>query len=237
MKKTPLIIFLFIYFASYAQNLVLNPDFELYRCAPWLNSSIEDCNSWTNPTLASPDYFNNNCIEEKTVAIPQKYWGFQMPKSGNSYAGIIAYDNRKHNPQEAGAEYLQGSLSETMQANKTYNVEFSVSLAECSKISLQHLGIFFSEKEIKEKTVGLLKFIPQVISHTDISDTSKWVTIKETYLAKGNEKYFIIGCFDDGQKIKFDKVKPSKSIPDPRDYAYYFIDDMIITSPTGVRQQ
>lgn len=238
MRKALILLFCFYLLGEVnAQvNLVLNPDFELYRYAPWLISSIEDCNSWTSPTKSSPDYFNNNCTQEKTAAIPSNYWGYQLPKSGNSYAGIIAYDNRKHDAEQAGAEYLQGILSEALQQNVTYTVEFCVSLAECSKISLEHLSIYFSEKELKENTIGLLKLNPQITSHASISDTSKWVTISETYIAKGNEKYFTIGCFDNGQKIKFHKVSPSRSIPDPRDYAYYFIDAVVISAPTGVRQ-
>lgn len=182
--------------------------------------------------MGSPDYFNNSCLETKTSAIPQKYWGYQLPQSGNSYIGIIAYDYRKHSPGEAGAEYIQGSLSEPLKANERYSVQFHVSLAECSKLALQNLGVCFSEKIMNEKTVELLKLNPQVTTHVNLSDTSEWIAINETYTANGNEKYFIIGCFNNGKKVKFKKVSPSKDIPDPRDYAYYYIDNVIIKPET-----
>jgi len=182
--------------------------------------------------MSSPDYFNNSCLERRTSAIPQKYWGYQLPKSGNSYIGIIAYDYRKQSASEAGAEYIQGSLSQPLKANEKYSIEFYVSLAECSKVAVQNFGIFFSEKATKEKTVELLKLNPQVTTHIDLSDTSKWIEINETYIANGNEKYFVIGCFNNGKKVKFKKVNPSKGIPDPRDYAYYYIDNVIIKPET-----
>lgn len=228
MKLFSFIVFFILSLTGNTQNLAQNPDFELFNCSTCYLSSIENCSDWTSPTMSSPDYFNNSCLEYKTASVPQKYWGFQLPKSGYSYVGIIAYDFRKHNPEEAGAEYIQGRLSEPLKANEYYSIELNISLAECSKISLQNIGIYFSENEIKEKTVGLLKLKPQVISHINLSDTSKWATINETFTAKGNEHYFIIGCFDEGKKIKFRKVNTSKEIPDPRDYAYYFIDNIII---------
>lgn len=232
MKRTLHIILICLPFIGHAQNLVLNPDFELYHCDSWNISSIEDCNNWTTPTMSSPDYFNNSCLESRTSAIPQKYWGYQLPESGNSYIGIIAYDYRKQSADEAGAEYIQGSLSEPLKANEKYIVEFYVSLAECSKLALQNLGVYFCEKVTKEKTVELLKLTPQVTTHVNLSDTSKWIAINETYIAKGNEKYFIIGCFNNGKKVKFKKVSPSKDIADPRDYAYYYIDNVIIRPET-----
>ena len=234
MKRTLIINLICLSFIGHAQNLVLNPDFELYHCDPWYISSIEDCNNWTTPTMSSPDYFNNSCLESRTCAIPQKYWGYQLPKSGNSYIGIIAYDYRKQSADEAGAEYIQGSLAEPLKANEKYTVEFYVSLAECSKLALQNLGVYFSEKVTKEKTVELLKLTPQVITHVNLSDTSKWISINETYTAKGNEKYFIIGCFSNGKNVKFKKVSPSKDIPDPRGYAYYYIDNVNIKPETEI---
>ncbi len=215
-------------FPGRAQNIVLNPDFEFSNCAPWYISGLENCTDWNNPTMSSPDYFNNNCAEYKIPFASKNYWGYQLPLSGNTYTGIIAYDFRKQNQEEAGGEYLQGHFSEPLKAKQKCTIEFSVSLAECSKISLQHLEVYFSEKEIKEKTVQLLKLKPQVTTHVNISDTSQWVTILENFTAKGGENYFTIGCFETGKKIKFKKVHPSKDIMDPRDYAYYYIDNVIV---------
>jgi OmpA-OmpF porin, OOP family len=228
MKQSLLIFLFFLFIIGRSQNLVLNPDFELYHCDKWYISSIEDCDNWTSPTMTSPDYFNNSCLENGTSAIPQKYWGHQLPKSGKSYMGIIAYDYRKQNSEEAGAEYIQGSLSETLKANQKYIIQFYVSLAECSKLALKNIGFYFSDKKTKEKTLELLKLNPQIITNINLSDTSKWIAINETYIATGKENYFIIGCFNNGKKVKFNKVNPAKYIPDPRGYAYYYVDNVII---------
>ena len=236
MKKSFILITLFFSISGQSQNLVLNPDFEQFHCYPWSISSIEDCDNWSNPTLNSPDYFNNDCKENKTSVIPDyHWWGYQLPESGNSYAGFFAYRPTNNKPEESVAEYIEGELASPLKANEKYIVKLNVSLAECSTLALKKLEIYFSENKIKEKTVLLLKYNPQVVSHININDTAKWVTIEETYIAKGNEKYLTIGCFNNGEKIKYDKVANSKAIKDPRGEAYYFIDDVSITPEIAVK--
>ncbi|MGZ4118016.1 MAG: OmpA family protein, partial [Bacteroidia bacterium] len=231
MRKNILILFILFFFSlkGYDQNLVLNADFEQFHCAPWYISSIEDCDHWSNPTMNSPDYFNNDCKENKTSAVPDlNWWGYQLPQSGNSYAGFFAYRPTNNKQEESIAEYIEAELSSPLKANEKYIIKLHVSLAECSTFALNKLEVYFSENKIKEKTVLLLKYDPQVESHVNINDTAKWVTVEETFIAKGNEQYMTIGCFNTGKKIKYSKVDHSKAIKEPRGEAYYFIDNVSV---------
>jgi OOP family OmpA-OmpF porin len=214
---------------GHSQNLVINPGFEYYHCTDWDISSIEICNDWMAPSFQTPDYFNNVCKEYRTAIIPDLYWwGPQLPRTGNAYMGIIAFRPNGGDPETIMCEYIEGKLLKPLEQGVRYTVKLNVSLAECSRISLKNIGLYFSEKVIKEKSSYPFKFVPQVTFLSSVADTTNWVTLSETYTAKGNEKYFVIGCFDNGKKIKFKKVSPSKKIRGPREEAYYFIDDVSV---------
>jgi outer membrane protein OmpA-like peptidoglycan-associated protein len=215
-------------FASHSQNLVFNPGFEYYRCSGWSISSIELCTDWSAPSEQTPDYFNNACAQFKTSVIPDlHWWGPQLPRTGNSYMGIIAI-RPNNGPEDALCEYIQGTLRKPLEEGVKYTISVNVSLAECSMLSLKYLDVYFSEKKIKDKNLRPLKYNPQVRLSSEGADTVNWVTLSQTFTARGNETHFIIGCFDNGKKVKYSKVRPSKAIKGPRDEAYYFIDDVSV---------
>lgn len=154
--------------------------------------------------------------------------GTTTPRTGNAYIGIIAYRPNEGDPETIICEYAEGKLLKPLEQGARYTVKVNVSLAECSGISLNKLGIYFSKNVIKEKNSYPLKFNPQVILISNRADTVNWITLSETYTANGDEAYFVIGCFDNEKKIKFNKVSPSKEIQNPRKEAYYFIDDVSV---------
>jgi OOP family OmpA-OmpF porin len=229
--KYSIIVYLLIIITlhGHSQNLVINPGFEYYRCTAWYISSIELCNDWMAPSIQTPDYFNNACREDRTAIIPDlHWWGPQLPRTGNAYMGIIAFRPNGGDPETIICEYIEGKLLKPLEQGVRYTVKLNVSLAECSRISLKNIGLYFSEKMIKEKSSYPIKLHPQVTFLSSVVDTANWITLSETYTAKGNEEYFVIGCFDNGKKIKFNKVSPSKAIHGPREEAYYFIDDVSV---------
>lgn len=211
----------------YSQNLVPNPGFEEFRCSGWYISSLESVKDWKNPTMASPDYFNNACADKKIESIPSKYYGGQHCYNGSAYVGIIAcFDHKRLKQEDPGAEYIQVKLLEPLQRGEKYLVKADFSLAECSKAAVSEIGFLFTPGEIKNRTTGLLKYKPQVVSNANLTDTMRWVTSEREYIAEGGELYLTIGCFNTGSLPKMASVKPSPAILDARDYAYYFIDNV-----------
>jgi hypothetical protein len=230
MEKKPRIILLFLFGISLtnilAQNLVPNPGFESYHCKHWFLSSLENCNSWTS--LQSPDYFNTTCTQFKTVAIPDTdWWGPQLPKEGNAYAGIIAYRPNGKSIEKALAEYLLTELTTPLMAGITYQVEMSVSLAECSGLAVP-LSVYFTKERVKGNVSPVLAYAPQV-NFKLVNDTAKWITLQQAFVARGGEKYLVVGCFAPQRKAKTHRVEPSKAIRSPRGEAYYFIDAVSVS--------
>ena len=92
MKK-PLLLFIFFLlfiFNVKGQNLVPNGDFEGYSGCPSNISQLDSSLFWINPTIATPDYFNQ-CDTGFTVDIPSNAFGFQNTHSGAAYSGIYFF--------------------------------------------------------------------------------------------------------------------------------------------------
>lgn len=226
MKK--ILVFSLLAFLNHsnAQNLVSNPGFDEFEETRWSTSTLEYCTGWTNPTLASPDYFNSALSHNPHLVDPKTWWGYQTPLSGTACTGIIAYWPEDNKPY---SEYLEARLIQPLVEGEIYEVSMNVSLAECSTLSLTSLGIYLSDKEIFMKTVAMLKYKPQLVFDIRTADTSSWTKLSLTYTARGGEQYMIIGQFSYDQYIKIKKEMPSPSITEARMQAYYFIEDVSVT--------
>jgi hypothetical protein len=94
VKKASFLFMLCFFQLAYceAQNLVPDPSFEIYSNCPQGSNQLDYASSWFNPSLTSPDYFNA-CDTIGEVSTPYNWWGFQIPRTGAAYAGIIVYVN------------------------------------------------------------------------------------------------------------------------------------------------
>lgn len=228
MKLFFTLFFAFICCGCFCQNLILNPGFESFQCAPWFISSIEICDQWSSPTLQTPDYFNNACEKYKASTYPDKHWwGPQLPHSGNSYVGIIAFRPNHKEVEKSVAEYLQVKLSEPLKRGIKYNLSLYISFSESSLFSLKTLEVYVSDKKINTKAFQILPYKPSMIL-TLINDTALWVKVHSSFIAHGEEEFLIIGCMPIEKKVKIKKVKASSEIKSPRSESYYFIDDVIL---------
>src|SRR5215203_3719729 len=102
----------------YSQNLVVNPDFEIYGIVPcgWTGSPVDFANAtsgWTSPTGATPDIFstliNSSCTNFLPHSTDITCNGWQSPNSGEIFGGFYT--------QVGGSnwrEYLQAELSQPM---------------------------------------------------------------------------------------------------------------------------
>lgn len=102
------IIFLFFVTKITAQvNLVSNPSFELYDSCPNSGGQIYYADNWFQPyavngnvtLISSSDYFNS-CSSIAGVGVPQNSVGYQIPLTGNAYAGIICFGPGAFNYRE-----------------------------------------------------------------------------------------------------------------------------------------
>ena len=128
--------------SSFAQNLAPNPDFESYTQCP-TGYEIPGpppllCYPWVAAAWGTTDYLNS-CSNPSDVGVPDNDPGWQMPVSGNGYAGFIA----KATVGDDYREYLQGPLVSPLIGGKWYYVSFYVSLAN-EYCGIQQIGAYFT---------------------------------------------------------------------------------------------
>lgn len=111
------IIFLLLYVVCLysiptAQNLIKNPSFEDYYNCPfdlipgtnqnnkcYIKNNI--LKNWTDPTKCTSDFIHQCSLGQEPgpnvalfpCGVPENVFGFQIPKSGLGYAGILTYNN------------------------------------------------------------------------------------------------------------------------------------------------
>jgi len=241
------ILFVFLVITSfsypvYSQNLVPNASFEEY-----VDFNSKKSTEWHKvQETDTPDYFNLNS-NRPSNNIFDKYMGGTSAKSGDGFIGLFFY---RLNPQrniKNVREYIQTGLSESLQKDSLYRVEFSLCLDAESNAAIRNLGICFNtEPLIDYSEYKLFTLKPQIEFSLSSPDCrNNWITFSTFYQAKGNEKYLVLGNFkndrntsiqrlsqikDQDNKEKWDLVNGEKA-------AYYYIDDIIIEKITLVKDQ
>ena len=212
-----------------AQNLVPNPDFELYGTVPcgWTATPMDfnnAINSWTDPTQATPDIQSTLISQSCSNFQPNSTYagctnGPQAPHSGNIFAGFYT--------QVGGStwrEYLQVQLTSPMVVGIPYVVQLYVSLGDESQNATNNIGVGFSTTVTNSGISGELGYAPQVNFTNVISDTSNWVFLSDTLVPTQPYEFIIIGNFYNDAGTSVATLYPSACW----DRAYYYCDDVMI---------
>ncbi|MES1224806.1 MAG: gliding motility-associated C-terminal domain-containing protein [Bacteroidota bacterium] len=189
---------------------------------------------WVQPTAGTSDYFNS-CAGGTQFSIPKNSFGYQFSHSGNGYAGFFAWGKTLFSPPNA-REYVQCPLIDSLEENKSYFVEFFVSLSNTplfspSNAAVNTVGAYLSDSAVFSiNTSGFFDvvYIPQVQSQFNIflSDTMNWMKIGGIYKAHGGEHFITIGNFNDDQHT--DTLNVVNGITPSAAASYYYIDDVSI---------
>lgn len=217
-------------------NLVPNPSFEIHDSCPTSIGQINYCKYWYAPTTGTSDYYNqcyDTLIGDNYGEVPKNHMGFQNPiQNGISYAGIISYDYIGPIFNPTSREYLQSMLTTTLIANQKYYVSMYVSLSDSSVFATDDLGVYFSQTAITRNDYKAFGYTPQINNTEDnmITDNINWTKISGSFIAIGNEQYITIGNFKNDLNTDTIWVKPL--IPFVSDYnsAYYFIDEVCVST-------
>jgi hypothetical protein len=226
IKNITLLVLTFICVNTKSQNLVPNPSFKTYYNCSDQWQYITNAIYWKG--METPDYFNS-CIMPGTIfntSIPKNYFGFQMPKSGSAYAGLITYyvsDFR---------EFIQAKLSQKLNINTTYCVNVNVALADTSLYAIKKLGVYLTTDTIIPPYLATTTppyysftyYNPQIESNMLLSDTANWTSISGSFLSLGNEGYITIGNFRDDLSTDTTSVRNNTSYT----ASYYYIDDVSV---------
>ena len=231
MKK--LIIYLLTIFPLFgiSQNFVPNPSFEqLDSCPPPTVGSINYAVPWYSPTLSTPNTFNACAVNSWEFGIPSNIFGYQNPRTGNGYAGIVTYYSISH-----GRDYISVKLDNPLIAGKKYCIGFYASLSNYdttiwpnggSRYAIDCLGAYLSDSAIHLNTSYIIPVIPQIVNPSGnyLVDTLNWMLISGTYISKlGGEQYLTIGNFNLDDSTNIIQVSMSHS-----GGADYYIDDVYV---------
>jgi len=223
-------------------NLVPNPSFETYTSCPTSLGKIKfatpwDLAIWNN----SSDYFNS-CNPSGWSSVPSNLFGFQYPRTGNAYAGIITYSwNSVPNNYR---EYIQVELVDSLHQGVEYCLNLFVSPGDsCRRVS-NDFGAYFSTSLIVDSCGGLpycnLPFQPQIEnpSTNDLNDRNSWIEISGSFVASGGEKFLILGNFKDTSSST--ATLTGWSNIQSLAHTYYYIDDVFLApcdSITGLKDE
>jgi gliding motility-associated-like protein len=209
-------------------NLVPNGSFEEYDTCPNNYSQIDHAKYWHSPLQTTPDYFNS--CASLYCSTPLNLAGYQIPKSGNGYSGIIIYSSGF--PIE-WMEYLQVKLIQKLVCGRKYKFSFSLSVAETeSTYAVNLISAKLSDIPITS-TDNIQPIItsPTFTYNEFMADTSNWIDLSWDYVAIGTEEYLTIGNFT--SSVNIDTININTNGVEP--VSYLFIDDVkLIEYPDSI---
>ena len=207
------------------QNLVPNWSFEDTVSCPTGGGAVNLAVGWSS-FAHTPDYCNS--CNTSFVSVPSNQWGYQYPKTGNAYIGLICYLSIV--PDER--EYVGIQLTQSLLIGERYYVSFYAAMAY--NMQSQRFGIATNKLGIKMSTVSYsanihapTDNISQVYSNSVITDTLNWTKISGSFIADSAYQYIVIGNFFNDSlttKISFDTNAW---------YADYYIDDIRMSTDSS----
>ncbi|HBS85604.1 MAG: hypothetical protein A2W91_14425 [Bacteroidetes bacterium GWF2_38_335] len=243
------IFVLFFSFRIVSQNLVPNPSFEDLNAYPYEISQWKFVKKWFS--IGTADVYHVTPLgmnQDNDVGVPKNSSGYQMPKTGNAYAGIITSNeiNRNFN-----REYIYTYLTNSLEKDTVYYAEMYVSLASNS-VCVYSLGMYFSDSFPKRAIItgeiaNKVRFVkykktdkiyanvfnnsPQVKNPSGnfLYDTLNWTKISGYFKAMGGEKLLLIGDFSNPLEIEYSNL-------DSDGWAYYYIDDITVCKKNEYRE-
>ncbi len=230
MKKALIIIILIsisqLKFLNAQVNLVPNPSFEtITTCnlgAGGINSG--EVPPWDSPSDGSPDPYNTCNIGSISGWVPNNWWGYQNPHSGNGYAGEVFFATSSGQDVR---EYLQIQLDSTLIAGKKYCSSFYINCVNVTNVVCNNFGMYFSNAHHYVQSLSPLNFTPQINDTSIVSDTVGWTLVSGDFIANGGEKYLIIGNFYSNL------LTDTATVNGLYHQSYYFIDDVSVIDCTN----
>lgn len=233
MKSIPTISLLLTCGLCFGQNLVPNWNFEQYSTCPTSLNQLSRATYWTNPGTGSPDYYNS-CATNPFSDVPKNWPGYEFPRSGEAYAGIIVTNHAPHPTVNSNyREYLQTPLTDTLVGGINYFIKFFVSAGDSMNYISNNIGVYFSKVAIQDTCANCpLPYIPQFENTSILNSRSGWSVVLGTYTAMGGEKYILIGNYKDSI-ASVETYTGWFTTNSSKNLAYYYVDDVCISTDTS----
>ena len=183
-------------------NLVTNPGFEGIEGKLKKLGQIDKASNWISPTAVSADLFSAS-VKEAPNSVPQNDKGKEDARTGENYAGIVAYSyNNKEN-----RTYIMAPLTDKLEKDVKYCYKMYVSLSDLSKYAVNNIGATFQKKAF---SIDAKKDIVFTDGEAFVTNTRNkvynarynWEPICGEYTASGGEKFIVIGNFESNKNIR-----------------------------------
>ena len=205
-------------------NLVPNPSFEdTVSCPPSL-SSMDQAQYWSSYRNTA-DYFNTCATVQ--AGVPNNFFGYQLPNSGNAYAGVYCYD-----PSGNYREFIGVPLTQTLNIGVKYFLSVYINRADFHSWSSDHFGFKFSTVQYDYFTNPAPIFnSANYYSSNIVTDSVGWTKISGSFIADSLYKYLVLGAL-------FDSAQTNIIIGwYPNDASYYYIDDVCVSTDSLICSQ
>ena len=226
--------------AGMAQNLVVNPSFEIIADCPQypivLGFQQNARPAGWLPVNDTPDYFNTCEPYGTEGSVPVNMCGWQQPFDGEAYSGMYSFFQNGN----LGHEMMATELNEALVTGQTYYVSFYANAAaggiEWPMMATSHLGALFT-MNVHEWVSGMplypLHNFAHVYSTSVVSDTANWTLISGSFVADSTYRYMVIGNHFDNTHASGDTIVT----PDSTAFlyrAYTYVDQVCVSpSPAG----
>mgnify|MGYP002783587932 CR=1 FL=1 len=207
------------------QNLVPNFSFEQYTICPRSFSAYPHdfrVPGWASANTGTPDYYNKCSWAETNV--PKNWAGVSNAHDGVAYVGIYGGQRPGGNGYR---EYIQTELTQPLQAGKKYRLAFWYKLSSYSMVSIDHMGLALSDTLVKVPHDKVMAAVPVLQVKRPAKNAGGWEQAKMHYIAKGGEKFLVIGNFVANEKLEtlFLPQRSGKSAM-LGSSAYFYIDEV-----------
>jgi len=186
------------------------------------------CRNVTNPNIfTTPDYLNFFCQKKKVDYRPYILFD-TSPHSGNAYIGLVSRTELAYSYQE----YALLEFDSLLIGGRKYELNFYVKLLN-QKYFQNVFDILFTEKRkfntrlVKGYAIIDEPNVTSICKQGGYIDTLHWEKVTAQYVAKGNEKYLLVGL-NYGTLLKTNYSSKKKYIfnSDSKDnICYYYFDD------------
>jgi hypothetical protein len=225
---TFLFSFLLLIQNNKSQNLVPNPSFEVYKSCPSMQGQVDSTIGWIS-FCRSPDYFNS-CAQPTTgCSVPYNFFAYQAPSTGNAYSGLATYDSMYRDIREFEAIELFTPLTKGVRYYVSFKTCLAYSFDLGTAIATNNIGVRFTtfRADNWNNCLSTTNFA-HVFDSTVIKDTLQWSSVRGSFVADSNYSYVVLGnFFDDAHTTRWYPLYHIQA------FAYYFIDDVCVTSDSA----
>lgn len=213
-----------------AQNQVSNSGFESVLPCPTTVDQIVTASPWNDLSgatfnsdayhVCNSGFSSPNCSSN---AIPHHAAGYSFARSGDGFAGLIAYQSGNTR------EYISAPLIAPLLPGNVYEVSFWIKKSRYSRYACNNIGALLSNGALIQSGSNALGIIPSAYSAQVISDSVNWQFVSNMYVASGGEDHITIGNFnDDISTTVIDMGFLGSSCNFVNNSAYYYIDDVSV---------